>query len=213
MEYNLKSINMKKLLPILGLGFLMTACNTTPEQKTDATQSTQQNVSQVDTTGIAAFNAWKAQNELASVNAYQQAQQAQVLPEKTRTIVKYVPVTKTTKSKPAVATTTSTPNSPSSSSTSTEQTNSGTSTDADTGASGSGAEETAKVEKKEGWSKAAKGAVIGGVAGAAGGAILNKKNRVVGAVIGGVVGAAGGYGVGRTMDKKDGRIEYSTIMN
>jgi len=41
------------------------------------------------------------------------------------------------------------------------------------------------------------------------GAILNKKNRVVGAVIGGVVGAAGGYGIGRQMDKKDGRIEYT----
>jgi uncharacterized membrane protein YeaQ/YmgE (transglycosylase-associated protein family) len=55
--------------------------------------------------------------------------------------------------------------------------------------------------------------VIGGVAGAAGGAIINKQNRVVGAVIGGVVGAAGGYGIGRQMDKKDGRIDYSTIMN
>ena len=65
------------------------------------------------------------------------------------------------------------------------------------------------MEKKEGWSKAAKGAVIGGVAGAAGGAILNKKNRVLGAVIGGVVGAAGGYGIGRGMDKKDGRIEIN----
>jgi hypothetical protein len=32
-------------------------------------------------------------------------------------------------------------------------------------------------------------------------------------VIGGVLGAAGGYGIGRTMDKKDGRIDYSTIMN
>jgi uncharacterized membrane protein len=73
--------------------------------------------------------------------------------------------------------------------------------------------ETAKVEEKKGWSKAAKGAVIGGVAGAAGGAIINKKNRVVGAVVGGVLGAAGGYGIGRTMDKKDGRIDYSTIMN
>ena len=65
------------------------------------------------------------------------------------------------------------------------------------------------AEKEKGWSKAAKGAVIGGVAGAAGGAILNKKNRVLGAVIGGVVGAAGGYGIGRGMDKKDGRIEIN----
>ena len=48
--------------------------------------------------------------------------------------------------------------------------------------------------------------MIGGVAGAAGGAILNKNNRVLGAVIGGVIGAAGGYGIGHGMDKKDGRI-------
>ena len=51
----------------------------------------------------------------------------------------------------------------------------------------------------------AKGAVIGGVAGAAGGAAIHKKNRVLGAVVGAVVGAGGGYVVGRGMDKKDGR--------
>ena len=62
---------------------------------------------------------------------------------------------------------------------------------------------TAKAKK--GWSKAAKGAVIGGVVGAGAGAVINKKNRAAGAVIGGVIGAAGGYGVGRGMDKRDGR--------
>lgn len=200
---------MKKLLPILGFTFLMAACNTMPEQKSDAVQSASQTVSQPDTTGIAAFNAWKAQNELANTSAYQQEQQAQVSPEKTRTIVKYVPVEKSTQTKPATRTTT---NTTSPNSTSTEQTNSGSSDDSGNGAGGNESTETAKVEKKEGWSKAAKGAVIGGVAGAAGGAVLNKKNRVVGAVIGGVVGAAGGYGIGRTMDKKDGRIDYSTIL-
>ena len=66
---------------------------------------------------------------------------------------------------------------------------------------------TAPIEpaKKKGWSKAAKGAVIGGVGGAAAGAILVKKNRALGAVIGGVVGGGVGYGIGRGMDKKDGR--------
>jgi hypothetical protein len=59
--------------------------------------------------------------------------------------------------------------------------------------------------KKKGWSKAAKGAVIGGAAGAAAGAIIVKKNRALGAVIGGVVGGGVGYGIGRGMDKKDGR--------
>ena len=57
-------------------------------------------------------------------------------------------------------------------------------------------------EKKEGWNKATQGAVIGGVTGAVGGAILSKK-KGLGAVIGGVVGAAGGYIIGKGMDKKD----------
>jgi Glycine zipper len=62
---------------------------------------------------------------------------------------------------------------------------------------------TAKVKK--GWSKAAKGAVIGGAGGAVIGAVINKRNRAAGAAIGGVIGAGGGYVLGRTMDKKDGR--------
>jgi hypothetical protein len=196
---------MKKLLLIPGIAVLMAACNSVPEQKTDAAQQTvQQTLSQPDTTGLAAYNAWKAQNELASVNTVQQSQQAKSAPEKTRTIVKYVPV-KTSQSKPVSHT--------SSTSNTSEQTASGNSASNESGSAGSGSSQTAKVEEKKGWSKAAKGAVIGGVAGAAGGAILNKKNRVVGAVVGGVIGAAGGYGIGRTMDKKDGRIDYSTIIN
>jgi outer membrane lipoprotein SlyB len=63
----------------------------------------------------------------------------------------------------------------------------------------------AKATQKEGISKAAKGAVIGGIAGAGAGAVINKKNRVVGAVVGAVIGAGGGYVLGRKMDKKDGR--------
>lgn len=62
------------------------------------------------------------------------------------------------------------------------------------------------AKKKKGWSKAAKGTVIGAGAGAAAGAILIKKNRALGAVVGGVVGGGVGYGVGRSMDKKDGRV-------
>jgi YMGG-like Gly-zipper len=59
--------------------------------------------------------------------------------------------------------------------------------------------------RKKGWSKAAKGTVIGAGAGAIAGAIINKKNRGAGAVIGGILGAGAGYGIGRSMDKKDGR--------
>ncbi len=58
------------------------------------------------------------------------------------------------------------------------------------------------VEKKKGWSNAAKDATIGGVGGAVTGAILSK-NKVKGAVIGGILGAAGGYIFGSQKDKKD----------
>lgn len=57
-------------------------------------------------------------------------------------------------------------------------------------------------EQKKGWSKAAQGAVIGGAAGAVGGAIISKK-KGLGAVVGGVVGAAGGYIIGKNKDKKE----------
>jgi hypothetical protein len=82
----------------------------------------------------------------------------------------------------------------------------GTTTPGSTGTVGTntGSETTtpAETEKKEGWSKAAKGAVIGGVGGAVAGAILSKK-KGKGAIIGGVIGAAGGYILGRKKDKAD----------
>ena len=178
---------MKKLLLIPGISILMIACNTMPQQNADAVSSAKQTILQQDTTGLAAYNAWKAQNELASLNISPQSQQSQRVPEKTRTIVKYIPV-KTSSSKSV-------------------------SHSSSSGSINNESSQAAKAEQKKGWSKAAKGAVIGGVAGAAGGAILNKKNRAVGAVVGGILGAAGGYGIGRGMDKKDGRIDLSSLMN
>lgn len=62
------------------------------------------------------------------------------------------------------------------------------------------------VEQKKGWSKGAKGAVIGGVGGAVvGAAVSDKKGK--GAIIGGAVGAGAGYLIGRDQDKKDGRVK------
>lgn len=69
----------------------------------------------------------------------------------------------------------------------------------------SSSENQAKVAKKKGWSKAAKGTAIGAGSGAVLGAVINKRNRALGAVIGGVLGGGVGYGIGRSMDKKDGR--------
>lgn len=61
--------------------------------------------------------------------------------------------------------------------------------------------------KKKGWSKAAKGAVIGTATGATAGVLISKKNKALGGVIGGVVGGGLGYIIGRDMDKRDGRVK------
>jgi hypothetical protein len=78
------------------------------------------------------------------------------------------------------------------------------------GGSGTSSQPTVTARKK-GWSKAAKGAVIGGGSGAVLGAIVSK-NKVKGAIIGGVLGAGGGYAIGRGKDKKDGRY-YLPMVN
>ncbi|HEV8079570.1 MAG TPA: YMGG-like glycine zipper-containing protein [Chitinophagaceae bacterium] len=88
------------------------------------------------------------------------------------------------------------------------QSNTGTATQGSgtSGNTGTVGTETAPAEpvkkEKEGWSNAAKDAVIGGVGGAVAGAIISKK-KVKGAVIGGVIGAAGGYILGRKKDKAE----------
>ncbi len=68
-----------------------------------------------------------------------------------------------------------------------------------------GSNSSTTSNQKQGVSKAAKGAIIGGVGGAAAGAVIGKNAK--GAVIGGVVGAAGGYIIGRNKDKKSGRVQ------
>lgn len=60
--------------------------------------------------------------------------------------------------------------------------------------------------KKKGWSSAAKGAAIGGAAGAVTGVLVDKKNGR-GAIIGGVLGAGTGYIIGRSKDKRTGRAQ------
>ena len=59
----------------------------------------------------------------------------------------------------------------------------------------------------KGWSHAAKGTVVGAGTGAITGAILNKDHRGTGAIIGALIGAGSGYIIGRTTDKKTGRVE------
>jgi len=58
------------------------------------------------------------------------------------------------------------------------------------------------VEKRKGWSGAAKGAVIGAGVGAISGAVIDKKKPAQGAVIGGLAGAGIGAGTGAILDDK-----------
>lgn len=150
----------RMMIPVLTITVFIAACNTTPDATTQkAIQPS------ADTTGLAEFQAWKAQNELMST------QQNTAMQPQTREVVKYYPVSSARRS-------------------------SGVSRSS--GSSGT-------VYRRKGWSSAAKGAVIGGVAGAAGGAIINKRNRAVGGVVGGILGAGVGYGIGRGIDKRNGR--------
>jgi hypothetical protein len=182
---------MKKLVLSLSVGLsvatFMVACNTNG----GAAKSEQASAAKVaDTSGLAQFQAAKQQeafaaSQFAAVAATPKASNTHV-----RTVTKYVPAKS------------SSTNSSSSRSTAPKST---TSKSDSSNVLSQTSENAAKTSQKKGISKAAKGAIIGGVAGAAAGAIINKQNRVVGAVVGGVVGAAGGYGIGRGMDKKDGR--------
>lgn len=181
---------MKKILLVFSAAAVLVACNTTPNSSA-LQSSTLATPAVLDTAGLAQFRAAK-QTQLLTAQASAKPEAKPIVHEKT--IIKYVPAHRVAKSyshrgiqqnstakatnniQPAAAPVTM----------NTESAN------------------TAKAQKK-GISKAAKGAIIGGVIGAGSGAMLDKKNRAMGAVIGGVIGAAGGYGIGRGMDKKDGR--------
>jgi hypothetical protein len=106
-------------------------------------------------------------------------------------------VVKGTVTTPVARSTRSTKTSTSGSNNNTAASNTGSSTTTTT--------TTSNTTKKKGWSSRAKGAVIGGVAGAVGGAVISKHNKGTGAAVGGVVGAAGGYIIGNEVDKKNGR--------
>ena len=196
---------MKKLIPFLSIAVLMTAC-TADVKNSEATAVTpvgQQApaINPTDTMGLAQFQNWKAQNELAATEQYEEPVQYAAAPVKKAQKAYQAPVRKATKKTVAPVRKTSAPAPASSGSDNTVS--SGTEDVAVNSESANEAKEPAK--EKVGWSKAAKGAVIGGAGGAAAGAVIYKKNRAVGAVIGGVLGGAGGYVLGRKMDKKDGR--------
>ena len=168
---------MKKTLSVISIAAVMAACNSNPKEGIgSASVST---LKAADTAGLAEYQAWKTQKDLADFNEYKQ----------TKNAIAYNSVERkatTSNSAKRVRSKTSSAKSGSG--------NANTSTSY-----------PAKAPAKKGWSKAAKGTAIGAGGGAIIGAVVNKRNRAVGAVIGGVAGGAVGYGIGRHMDKKDGR--------
>jgi hypothetical protein len=182
---NKNTIIMKKLLLPLAIAVVFSACNTKKEEdKRDMLFLS-------DTSAL-------TNNTMSDTGAITQAAPEPAAPvAKTTTRPKKAAPVYRPEPQPPVATPTPQPTAP-------EPVNTGTEP---TGTAGTGTVDntTTIPDKKEGISKSAKGAIIGGVAGAAAGAILTKKGK--GAVIGGVIGAAGGYILGRKKDKADGRIQ------
>jgi hypothetical protein len=165
---------MKKILPVVALAGFMVACN---NPRPDAAKvESAQNTIILDTAGLAQYQAWKAQNEMAQYQQFGEQNNNNAATAPTRRYASSSSSNRTTTTR--------------------RSSSSGSGSTASTGTT---------ATQKKGWSKAAKGAVIGGVAGGAAGAIINKRNRVVGGVVGGIIGAGVGYGVGRSQDKKDGR--------
>ncbi|RYZ23083.1 MAG: glycine zipper family protein [Chitinophagaceae bacterium] len=171
---------MKKLYTAASAIVFLVACNSTPAANTTSTNP-------LDTVGLAEFQKQKALYVASELDS------TQAPPANTAA----TPAA----AAPRRAASTSKPKSGSNTSAS----GTGASTDAGAGTASDAGSGTAAAPEKKGWSKTAKGAVIGGVTGAAAGAIINKKNRGAGAIIGGVVGAGAGAVIGNAQDKKDGR--------
>lgn len=170
---------MKKILFALSAVILMASCS----QNNPRTAAETKTLAPTDTAGLAQFQQWKAQNELAVANQMAQTNKLaaqQPTKEVVRERVVYVNSPRSTSRSRSTASRSS-------------------------GSSGVYNSTSSNTARRKGWSKAAKGAVIGGAGGAVLGAIINKRNRAAGAVIGGVLGAGVGYGVGRSKDKRDGR--------
>ena len=168
---------MKCYLMIAGFAIIAASCNTGPKAENRKENS-------VDTAGFAAYQAQQLQEQLDEGGIPKDGEEQKQSSSATRK--------NGTSSNTEQGRNQSTDNS-------TGNSNSGGTQEGSTGTS------TSTGTEKKGWSKTAKGAVIGGVTGAAAGAVINKKNRGAGAVIGGVVGAGAGAVVGNEMDKKDGR--------
>jgi hypothetical protein len=79
---------MKRIVPVVAIAAMFTACNSKPQQP--EVQNAQTTVN-ADTAGLAQYQQWKAQNELANLNQYGQTTTAPT----TQTKTVYVPQTRT----------------------------------------------------------------------------------------------------------------------
>lgn len=165
---------MKQIVPFFSALALVAACNSNPKPASEIVKTAPVTIA-ADTAGLAQFQAWKAQHELANADQYLAQPAAEPAQKAVRTAA---PARRAVSNRSATA---------------------------QTGSLSSESANGAKAVQKRGWSKAAKGTAIGAGTGAVIGAVVNKKNRVVGGVIGGAAGGAVGYGIGRQMDKRDGR--------
>jgi len=166
---------MKKILPISAIVIMATMLVVACNRSPQAASNS---LNYADTIGLADFQKWKAQNELKDPTVYYQQGNEMTSGQPARTIVKYVPV----KSSATRARRSS----------------------YSSGSMNSVAQYPAKSLKK-GWSRKAKGAVIGGGGGAILGAVINKNNRLLGGAVGGALGAGLGYVIGNELDRKHGR--------
>jgi len=167
---------MKKLLPISIIAVIASLVMVACNRQPQA-DANGKVLNYSDTVGLADFQRWKTQNELKDPMVYYNQGNEIASTQPTRTIVKYVPVKSSHRS---------------------------TSRSYSSGSINSVSQYPAKTVKK-GWSRKAKGAVIGGGGGAILGAVINKNNRLVGGALGGALGAGLGYVIGNELDRKHGR--------
>jgi hypothetical protein len=187
---------MKKILTFISGAALLAACNSNPDTAGVVKPTNAPGVTILaDTSGLSEFQAWKA-------NAAIRAEENAALAEGKTAVVSYDEPQTAVRKTSTVRRTSSAPRRTSTARRTSNRTySSGSATTAPSTAS----YPVEQPQQKKGWSKAAKGAVIGGAGGAILGGVISKNNRALGAVIGGVVGGGVGYGIGRSQDKKDGR--------
>jgi len=183
---------MKRISSLFAVAAVFAACNSTPKTGAEVKPLTSQGVTILaDTTGLSEFQAWKNQKDQGLEN--------NAIAPGTKTVVGYADDNNTSVAKAAPVRKRSVATRTTRSRTANRTYSSGSST-----VYAPAPSTTTTTTRKKGWSKAAKGAAIGGGSGAVLGAIISK-NKGKGAIIGGVIGAAGGYVIGRGKDKKDGR--------